>query len=101
MYDYTDNEKILVTSKTVDYGNSSFTKNSVIWEKESLNYFYNLIDKNKKVNIVDIGANVGLYSLYAKHLPNSQFYSFEPFTPLKIKNETKPYLFLLYNYNEA
>ena len=23
------------------------------------------------------------------------------FTPLKIKNETKPYLFLLYNYNEA
>jgi hypothetical protein len=35
MYDYTDNEKILVTSKTVDYGNSSFTKNSVIWEKES------------------------------------------------------------------
>ena len=79
MYDYTDNEKILVTSKTVDYGNSSFTKNSVIWEKDSLNYFYKLIDKNKKVNIVDIGANVGLYSLYAKHLPNSQFYSFEPF----------------------
>ncbi len=79
MYDYTDNEKILVTSKTVDYGNSSFTKNAVIWEKDSLNYFYNLIDKNKKVNIVDIGANVGLYSLYAKYLPNSQFYSFEPF----------------------
>ena len=56
MYDYTDNEKILVTSKTVDYGNSSFAKNSVIWEKESLNYFFNLIDKNKKFNIIDIGG---------------------------------------------
>jgi len=79
MFDYTKNENILVTSKTVDYGNSSFKKNTVIWEKESLNYFFNLIDKNKKVNIIDIGANVGLYSLYAKHLPNSQFYSYEPF----------------------
>ena len=79
IYDYNQNEKILVTYKTVDYGNSSFAKNTEIWEKESLNYFYNLIDKNNKVNIVDIGANVGLYSLYAKHLPNSQFYSYEPY----------------------
>lgn len=79
MYDYNENEKILVTNKTVDYGNCSFKKNTEIWEKQSLNYFYNLIDKNNKVNIVDIGANVGLYSLYAKHLPNSQFYSYEPY----------------------
>jgi len=79
VFDYNDNENILITTKTVDYGNSSFKKNTVIWEKESLSYFFNLIDKNKKVNIVDIGANVGLYSLYAKHLPNSQFYSYEPF----------------------
>ena len=26
MFDYTKNENILVTSKTVDYGNSSFKK---------------------------------------------------------------------------
>ena len=79
VFDYNDNEKILVTNKTVDYGSCSFKKNTEIWEKKSLNYFYNLIDKNNKVNIVDIGANVGLYSLYAKHLPNSQFYSYEPY----------------------
>jgi FkbM family methyltransferase len=79
VFEYNDNERILVTNKTVDYGNSSFEKNSEIWEKKSLNYFYNLIDKNNKVNIVDIGANVGLYSLYAKFLPNSQFYSYEPY----------------------
>lgn len=79
LFNYNENEKILVTSNTVDYGNSSFSKNNEIYEKESLNYFYNLVNKNNKVNIVDIGANVGLYSLYAKHLPNSQFYSFEPF----------------------
>lgn len=80
LFDYNENEKILVTSKTVDYGgNGSFKKNSEIWEKKQLNYFYNLVDNNKKVNIVDIGASVGLYSLYAKYLPNSQFYSFEPY----------------------
>ena len=79
MFEYNENEKILVTRKTVDYGNSSFKINTEIWEKYSLNYFFNLIDKNKKFNIIDIGANVGLYSLYAKHLPNSHFYSYEPF----------------------
>jgi len=79
IFEYIDNNKILVTDKTVDYGNSSFQKNTEIWEKESLNYFFNLIKKNEKVNIVDIGANVGLYSLYAKYLPNSQFYSYEPY----------------------
>jgi predicted RNA methylase len=79
MFEYNENEKILVTRKTVDYGNNSFKRNTEIWEKYSLNYFFNLIDKNKKVNIIDIGANVGLYSLYAKHLPNSHFYSYEPF----------------------
>jgi hypothetical protein len=78
-YNYNDIECISVTNTTVDYGNSSFSKNGEIREKKSLNYFYNLINKNDKVNIVDIGANVGLYSLYAKYLPNSQFYSFEPF----------------------
>jgi FkbM family methyltransferase len=80
IFDYNQNEKILVTTKTVDYGgNTSFVANNEIWEKQSLNYFYNLIDKNNKVNIVDIGASVGLYSLYAKYLPNSQFYSYEPY----------------------
>jgi FkbM family methyltransferase len=85
LFNYDDDKKFLVSSKTVDYGNgdgygnASFVKNTEIWEKESLNIFYNLVNKNENVNIVDIGANVGLYSLYAKFLPKSQFYSFEPY----------------------
>jgi FkbM family methyltransferase len=35
--------------------------------------------KNKNAVIVDIGAQSGLYSLYAKYLPECKFYSFEPF----------------------
>ena len=46
---------------------------------KSINVFFNLVDKTRKVNIIDIGASVGLYSLYAKYLPNSHFYSYEPF----------------------
>jgi len=83
LFNYDDDKKFFVSSKTVDYGNgygnASFVKNTEIWEKESLNIFYNLVNKNENVNIVDIGANVGLYSLYAKYLPKSQFYSFEPY----------------------
>jgi FkbM family methyltransferase len=79
LFNYNENEKILVTSKTVDYGNSTFPNSGELREKESLNYFYNLVNKNNKNNIIDIGAQTGLYSLYAKYLPNSQFYSFEPF----------------------
>jgi len=37
-------------------------------------------DRNQKFNILDIGANVGYYSLYAnKIFPYAKIYSFEPF----------------------
>lgn len=35
---------------------------------------------NRKINIIDIGANVGFFSLYiAKKYPDSRIFSFEPF----------------------
>ncbi|MEO8512663.1 MAG: FkbM family methyltransferase [Ignavibacteria bacterium] len=37
-------------------------------------------EKNRKINILDIGANVGYFSLFAaKKFPNADIYSFEPF----------------------
>ena len=55
--------------------------NGVMWEEESIKYFYNCVPVDKKVNILDVGAQSGLYSLYAKFLPMATFYAFEPFTP--------------------
>jgi FkbM family methyltransferase len=57
----------------------TFQLNGTLWENDSIRQFYNQINKDKKYNIVDIGAQSGLYSLYAKFLPNSTFYAFEPF----------------------
>lgn len=56
-----------------------FQQDGLMAENKSLYQFFNGIDKYKKVNIVDIGAQSGLYSLYAKYLPLATFYAFEPF----------------------
>lgn len=50
-----------------------------IHESASISIFYGYMDPSKSYNIIDVGAQAGLYSLYAKFLPNSTFYSFEPF----------------------
>lgn len=50
-----------------------------IWESESISYFFSKVPVDKSINIIDIGAQAGLYSLYAKFLPLSTFYSFEPY----------------------
>ena len=72
------NYPIYVTDKTIEITPYTFHKNGQLWEQPSLHQFFSKID-NKKYNIVDIGAQSGFYSLYAKYLPNSTFYAFEPF----------------------
>ena len=72
------NYPILVTKKTVDVTPYTFQRNGQMWENKSLHQFFSCID-NKPYNIIDIGAQSGLYSLFAKYLKNSIFYSFEPF----------------------
>jgi len=69
---------IYVTKKTVEITPYTFQRNGQMWENLSLKQFYSCID-NKSYNIVDIGSQSGLYSLFAKYLSNSIFYSFEPF----------------------
>jgi hypothetical protein len=44
-----------------------------MWEEDSINYFYDNIPLDKPVNILDIGAQTGLYTLYAKYLPKASF----------------------------
>jgi FkbM family methyltransferase len=70
---------IHVTDETLIVSPGTFNKNGQMYEEESVNYFYDNIPTDKSVNIVDIGAQTGLYTLYAKYLPKSQFYAFEPF----------------------
>ena len=49
------------------------------WEETSMNLWIKLVKKADVV--VDIGANLGIYSLVAQCLnPKSEVYAFEPFT---------------------
>ena len=73
--------KIIVSDETLQLTPYTFMQNNQLWENDSINYFYSNILTNEKYNIIDVGAQSGLYSLYAKYLPLSTFYSFEPFTP--------------------
>lgn len=72
------NYPIFITSKTKKITPYTFLPNGQLWENKSIKQFFSSID-DKPYNIIDIGAQSGLYSLFAKYLPNSTFYSFEPF----------------------
>jgi len=76
-YNYGPSKTVHVTENTVNLTPVTFNRNGIFWESESITYFYNLVgDKNS--NILDIGAQSGLYTLYAKFLPNCKFFSYEP-----------------------
>jgi len=79
-YYYFNNVKypILITENTKNVTPYTFQRNGQMWENLSMQQFFNCIN-NEQYNIIDIGAQSGLYSLFAKYLPNSTFYSFEPF----------------------
>lgn len=79
---YPDEHTFFVTEETVKKTENSFHPTNGIWEPLSIHYFYTLVNKkheNKNAVIVDVGAQSGLYSLYAKFLPSCRFYAFEPF----------------------
>lgn len=80
-YYYNNDKKypIYITDSTKVLTNHTFLDNNTLWEDKELQLFFGLVDVNKKVSIVDIGAQSGLYTLYAKYLPLSTFYSFEPY----------------------
>ena len=73
------NYPIRVTENTLQITPYTFQQNGQLWEQPSLFQFFSNIDNQTPYNIVDIGAQSGLYSLFAKYLPLSTFYAFEPF----------------------
>jgi FkbM family methyltransferase len=78
-FSYPRNCKVYVTDETVNIAPVTFSKNGSYFEPESIDYFFSLVEqKPGDINVVDVGAQVGLYTLYAKNLPNVHFYSFEP-----------------------
>lgn len=89
-YYYFNDEKypISVTDETRQITPYTFSSNGELWEQQSLYHFYKGIDTAVNYNIVDIGAQSGLYSLFAKYLPLSTFYAFEPFpTTFELLND--------------
>jgi FkbM family methyltransferase len=82
MYYYYFNDikyPVSVTDETIKITPYTFQSDGQLWEQKSLYQFFNNISINNNYNIIDIGAQSGLYSLFAKYLPLSTFYSFEPF----------------------
>ena len=70
---------IQVTDETTSVTKYTFQSNGQLWENDSIQQFFSVVDRRKNCNIVDIGAQSGLYSLFAKFLPNATFYAYEPF----------------------
>lgn len=53
--------------------------NGNVWEKTLIQSFYSLLaTRNDSFIVFDLGAQTGCFSLLAKYLPNSSWYSFEP-----------------------
>jgi len=67
-YNYGPSKIVYVTENTVNLTPVTFNKTGGFWEPKSISYFYNLVG-DKNANILDIGAQSGLYTLYAKFLP--------------------------------
>ena len=80
-YYYLNNKdyKFYITDEIKKITEHTFLDNSILWENKEIEYFYKNVDRNNNINILDIGAQSGLYTLFAKFLPNATFYSFEPF----------------------
>lgn len=54
------------------------TPNRGMWEERAIAEFYACIPKDEVMTIIDVGAHAGLYTMYAKLLPNANFHAFEP-----------------------
>lgn len=80
------NKTILITKESYKYQPGIFPRGGKVWEYDSIKYFYKCIKRyykntlKKNLTIVDIGAHVGLYTLYSKFLDNCSFYAFEPYS---------------------
>ena len=78
-FSYPNNKKIRVTEETTRVTDYTFPLNGYIEEFESINYFFNLMPKDRRVTVLDLGAQSGLYTLYSKFFSNLDYHAFEPY----------------------
>jgi len=81
-FKYPFDKELKVTDNTIKLSPYTFNMVDGIWEFNQLKKFYEVVDDRdpeKHINIIDIGAQTGLYTLFSKYVNNSTFYSFEPF----------------------
>ncbi len=83
-FEYPHNNLVYVTEETVETTPNSFSKENGISEKESVHYFFSFVEYaqtylDRNCIVLDVGAQSGLYSLYAKFLHKTYFLAFEPF----------------------
>ena len=74
-YPYIFKKEIFLTQESIKHNSYTWWKRG-IWQKNVIEYFYNLIEDG--ICVVDIGAQSGAFSLLAKYFPNSEFHCFEP-----------------------
>jgi len=67
---------IHIASASENIGHTWF--HGSIWDKDLIRKFYFLLSANDSCVVIDLGAQTGSFSLLAKYLPNSTWYSFEP-----------------------
>jgi FkbM family methyltransferase len=75
------NKEIFITEETKTITPHTWFKNGKIFDEYLIDFFYDECKKVDKPVIIDIGAQTGSFTLLAKYLPESKFYSFEPYEP--------------------
>jgi FkbM family methyltransferase len=78
-YSYDTEKSFKITTDVAKKYSEIFS--NTLAEKESINNFFSLVPTDRHQTIIDIGAHVGLYSMYAKYLPQAEFHSFEIYKP--------------------
>lgn len=81
-YPFSTIDLIQVSNETCIHAPHTFFRDGTIWEYDAIKVMKNYVEKflNNKGNFVDVGAQVGLYTLCAKFLPEMHFYAYEPFS---------------------
>ena len=79
---YPFNKKVFITENTVKLTPATFSSDGSIWEYRQIEYFYKkVLEKGyDDIVIIDIGAQTGLYTLFAQFVKNAIFYAFEPYS---------------------
>lgn len=76
LMNYTPEKSVIIDNSTFKVCGDTFFRDGTFWEHKELVHFMSGVVNGE--NVVDIGAQAGAFSLFAKFLPNSLFYAFEP-----------------------